>query len=243
MELRSRLRAERFVPMEAIVLYRQHGGQGRGFATVHDVQLQGEVPVIQAGKLLGTADMASMMMQMMPGRRLTFIDHRMLALSEHEMVWWMKPSKRAMWFNTNGSDGLGESFGAAWQPGLVFCAGECGWRVYAVKGDGRPDAGTPLYQAPYYNVNSEGLICRGSAELPERIGPDQMDAFEEVFFRSRFTHPNVHVKRELTRARGGAAGLWMRMLKGNAKCFPESTLVQKKMTLGGLIQSLAGRYE
>lgn len=243
MELRSRLRAEKFVPTEAIVLYRQDGGQGRGFATVHDVQLQGDVPVIQAGKLLGTTDMASLMMQMMPGRRLAFIDHRMLALSEHEMVWWMKPCKRTMWFNTNGSDGLGQAFGDAWHPGLVFCAGECGWRVFAVKGEARPDADTQLYQAPYYNVNGEGLICRGSADLPQRIGPDQLDAFEDVFFRSRFTHPNVHVKRALTRARGGAAGLWKRMLTSKAKCFPESTLVPMKATVGGLIKGLARRYE
>lgn len=243
MELRSRLRADKFVPTEAIVLYRQQGGQGRGFATVHDVQLQGEVPVIQAGKLLGTADMASMMMEMMPGRRLAFIDQRMLALSEHEMVWWMRPSRRTMWFNTDGSDGLGQCFGEAWHPGLVFCAGECGWRVYAIKGSERPEADTPLFQAPYYNVNSEGLICRGSADLPKSIGPDQIEAHEEVFFRSRFTHPNVHVKRKLTRARGGAGGLWKRMLDEKAKCFPESTLVQKKVTLGGLIKGLAQRYE
>lgn len=243
MELRSRLRTERYVPTEAIVLYRGKSGHGEGFATVHDVEVRGEVPIIQAGKVLGTADMASLMMQLMPTRRLAFIDSRMLALSEHEMVWWMQPCKRTMWFNTNGSDGLGQAFGDAWQPGLVFCAGECGWRVFALKGDRRPEADTPLFQAPYYNVNSEGLICRGSAELPQGIGPEQIEGCEQTFFRSRFTHPNVHVKRELTRSRGGAGALWKRMLNGKAKAFPESTLVPMKLTVGGLIKQLAAKYE
>lgn len=243
MQFSSRMSEEAFVATEAIVLYRRKGVSGRGFATVHDVEMENETPVIQAGRLLGTSDMASLMMKIMPSRRLSLLDNRLLALNEQDMVWWCPPSKQRMWFNTSGGDGLGVISGQAWQPGLVFCAGESGWRVFAVKGEEKPGADTVLHQAPHYNVNEEGLICRGTVEVPGGVGCGLMKAYEDAFFGSRFTHPNIHTQRKLTLARGGAGALWKRMLQGRVKGFPESTLVPKKLTVAGLISAISGRYE
>ena len=236
------MKADAYVATEAILLYRQDGGAGKGFATVHDVQMRGDVPVIKAGKVLGTEDMTALMMQIMPSRRISFIEQRLLAVSEHDMVWWMPPAKKTMWFNTNGSDGLGQVCGQAWQPGLVFAAGECGWKVFAVKGVERPGRSEALFQSPHYNVNSEGVVCQGNVDLPEGVGEAVIDQYESVFFRSRFTHPNVHVKRELTRHKGGAGELWKHMMSGGPRKFPQSSLVPRKLTVGGLIEQIAGRY-
>jgi PRTRC genetic system protein B len=242
MQFSSALSADFYVATEAILLYRQDGGDGKGFATVHEVEMRGDVPVVNAGKLLGTEDMAALMMQIMPSRRIKFIEQRLLGISEHDMVWWTPPAKKMIWFNTNGVDGLGQMCGQAWQPGLVFAAGECGWRVYAVKGLDRPARDTQLFQSPHYNVNAQGQVCRGSVDLPEGVGEELIEDYERAFFGSRFTHPNIHVKRDLTKYKGGAAELWKHVMGAKTRKFPEASLVSLRLTVGGLIDSIAGRY-
>lgn len=239
MRLATATRADSYVATEAIVLYRpERGHSARGFATVHPVTMEGERPVIQEGTVLDTSQMTDLMMRLIPERRLQFVEARVLAANEQDVVWWTPPAKRAVWFNTSGEDGIGSATGATWHPGLVFAAGEHGWFVWAVKGGARPEANTELHQAPYYNVNYEGRICEGNVVLPERAAPEYLDEYEDAFFRSRFTHPNVHVKRQLTRYRGGAAALWSHLLKGKGRKFPEWTLVPKRATLGRMIEQL-----
>ena len=69
------------------------------------------------------------------------------------------------------------------------------WKVFAFKGRQRPDADTPLSVAPFFNVWQNGTICVGSARLPKGDQVHNHLAWEEAFFRSYFTHPNIHTQR------------------------------------------------
>ena len=76
-------------------------------------------------------------------------------------------------------------------PGLVFGASSRAWRVWAVKGSRRPTLGTPLFQAPFFNVNAHGHICQGNVPVPEGTTVEKIGAWNDAFFHSYFTHPNV----------------------------------------------------
>jgi PRTRC genetic system protein B len=105
--------------------------------------------------------------------------------------------------------------------------------VWAIKGDARPTPETTLFQAPYFNVYGDGGICQGSASVPEGTTAEKVEAWNDAFFGSFFTHPNV--RKNLVKYRGGSCKFWQDMLDGRFAQFPERVLVPVQMTLGQLL--------
>lgn len=246
MQLLSRMDGVDFGITRAVLI---HGEIGRAastvhrFATIHDVQSTATGPQIGAGVLLGEQALHSLVRGLLPERKLTYLDDRVLAMGDGVLLWWKRPSIEMMWFNTDGGDGLGSKCGPAPQPGLVFCATRQSWSVWAVAGDARPGLDTTLMQSPHYNVNNAGVICAGTAQVPDGCLPSDIAAYERAFFGSRFTHPNVVNRRHLTRFRGGANKLWLSMLSGRHARFPDHHLVPTKLTIAALIDRLSVRGE
>ncbi|MDD3887094.1 MAG: hypothetical protein PHI35_09495 [Victivallaceae bacterium] len=72
---------------------------------------------------------------------------------------------------------------------LVFMLGKNGFRVYAVKGNERPDAKTKLYYAPFYNTTQES-VCWGSSARSSKSDPvARLRDDAETWLASPFTHP------------------------------------------------------
>ena len=122
-------------------------------------------------------------------------------------------------------------------PGLIFIVTNKAWKVFAYKGRQRPGAGTPMFVAPFFNVWNTGNICVGNARLPKGDRSHQSEAWEEAFFRSYFTHPNIHTPRGLTRYRAGAFALWRDLLDGRFARFPTRLLVSTGRTLGEIFEA------
>lgn len=152
------------------------------------------------------------------------------------MVWYMPPSRRRVWFK---ADTIGETSAEVPLPGLVFSVSPGGWRVFALRGARRPGASTKLYQAPFFNVSSTGVICVGSSQTPKGDARFDPAAWEQAFFESYFSHPNVHGS-SLVHYKGGAYPFWQAMLKGKKwrESFPKEVLVERSMTLGRLIAQI-----
>ncbi|TXH00026.1 MAG: PRTRC system protein B [Nevskiaceae bacterium] len=243
MKLASGLAAHTVTAKRAIVLYEpKNGGSSfstAAFAMLHPIEMQGDRPVIKAGELMDVADLQGLLTEVLPARRLRFVDERMLAWGDVGMVWWVPASRRRIWFRTDGEDGLGTVNGMVWHPNLIFTAGREGWRVFAVKEDGRPTERTKLWRAPYYNVSKEGHICEGTATIPEDAVPEETGRYEDAFFGSNFTHANANAKADLTKFKGGLSALWKERLRLSGRKFPKSTLVESGATLGQLIQRMA----
>ena len=102
-----------------------------------------------------------------------------------------------------------------------------------MKGQHRPTPQTPLFQAPYFNVDGRGCICQGNVPVPTGTTVEKISAWNDAFLRSYFTHPNVAGK--LLRYRGGAYTFWRDMLDGRFARFPDRVLVDTKITLGQLL--------
>lgn len=209
-------------------------------ATLHPVSDgAGGRPVIGAGRVIDSSDLATVVRGLAGGRGLPFLSGNVLASNANTMVWWRPSAPARVWFNVKKDERLGKRTGITPQPSLVFVVKGERFSVFAVKGQERPTPQTMLFQAPYMNVNEAGAICVGQANVPKSVSPEAIAGFEEAFFSSRFTHPNVHIDARLVKRKGGSHALWADLLDGKHRKFPEAVLVPLSDTLGSLLTSYA----
>lgn len=220
----------------AVLLY--NGRSGGALATVHEVITVEGAPVIGAGRPMSAQAARELSAALL--RRVAhggFLPETVLYVHGDVLVWWLPPARRHIAFRVDGDHA--EAFGGAErgetvpQPGLIFAASSRMWRVWAVKGNRRPTPQTPLFQAPYFNIDGHGHICRGNVPVPEGTMVEKIGAWNDAFLRSYFTHPNLTGK--LLRYRGGSYAFWRDMLDGRFTRFPERVLVNTKTTLGALL--------
>ncbi len=214
----------------AILVY-QDASRNPAFASVHDVSNDDEdKPIIQAGVPASKSGLMSLMRILDPKAmvRPALKPPHVLAEGSGFFVWFSKPQPRQVWFDCKE---LGARTGRVPCPGLVFIVTNKAWKIFAYKGRQRPDADTSLFVAPFFNVWSTGNICVGNARLPKGDMAYQSEAWEEAFFRSYFTHPNIHTAKGLTRYRAGPFALWRDLLDGRFARFPMRSLVPTGKTL------------
>jgi PRTRC genetic system protein B len=210
----------------AILMYT--GNEGLVYASLHSVEHSSEYAEIKAGVPLSKSALLETLKALAPEEYMPvdLLDPRILAMGNGYLVWYSKPQKRQVWFKC---EELGNVSAETDHPGLVFMVSGNEWYVFAIKQNARPKASTPLCQAPYFNVWESGNICTGNVKLPEGNERFNPDAWENAFFRSYFTHPNVFSKDALTKFRGGIFALWKKLLAGGK--FDNATLVPIKETL------------
>lgn len=219
----------------AVLLYGQHNPS---YASVHDVseQMDGTLR-IEAGQPATVSGLRELFEALDPARKVrpTFFEPNILSQGPVWLVWWMKPVMRRVWFDGKGFD---DESAEVPHPGLVFAVGPRGWQVFALKGKGRPRPGSKLYQAPYFNVWASGLICVGSANTPGGQDAKQPKAWEDAFFLSRFSHPNIHEPNQLVKFKGGPIKFWKAMLRGKFGTFPTEVLVETGWTLSDVLTDM-----
>jgi PRTRC genetic system protein B len=199
------------------------------YITQHDVRFVDGRPVLLPGVPLALENLATF--ADIAAQRTSyrgFIHERLLYLAPNTLAWWLPACRRRVWFDTDGV--IGERAGECSHPPLLFVVNKRQWSVFALRTNARPRADTPLCVAPYFNVWDDGQICIGNADVPEGASADNIGAFENAFFRSRFTHTNHD---ELIHRDGGAVRLWLDLLDGAE--FPLDCLIDAKRTLAQAI--------
>lgn len=218
-------------------------GNKNAYATVNDI-IENEDGTQQIGAGVGatTESLGALATLLVNNVSLGgFLPETVLSVGINSVVWWCKPqTRRKIWFKTS-NDQIGTRSAETPQPGLVFCVSDKGWSVYAVKGIKRPTPSTKLYQAPYFNVYSNGSICTGNILCPESSTQESLTEWETAFFNTFFTHPNVRHPEVLLHHKGGAFSFWKYLLNSNLTKFPESVLVDRKTTLADLLDKKAGK--
>lgn len=220
----------------AVLIY--EGEQGGALATVHNIQDAAGEPVIGAGQAMTARTAAGLARALLKNAMLGgYLPETVLYLDPDLIVWWVPPERRHIAFRVEKE--MAEALGGVErgevvpQPGLVFAVSSRIWQVWAVKGASRPTLTTPLFQAPYFNVNSQASICQGNVPAPEGTTVAKIAQWNDAFLRSYFSHPNGNV--ELVRYRDGAYAFWRDMLDGRFRRFPEKVLIDLKLTLGQML--------
>jgi PRTRC genetic system protein B len=213
--------AARYELERALLVYRTRGGDA--YITSHAVEYAGK-PLLGAGRALERRELVRLLEN--AGRDVGirgWITDRMLYVAPAVIAWWRRTAPAPMFFASGAIEKKARQ-GACPQPSLVFAVAGRRWYVWAIAGDARPTAQSPLMQAPYLNVYEDGAICEGNVEVPRSLGPASIDGFERAFFESRFTHTNAG---ELCEYKGGAGALWRDLLDGRHGRFPDAALIRK----------------
>jgi PRTRC genetic system protein B len=223
----------------ALLMY--DSGQGDVYATTHPIELDASNPdrrVIGVGSALTKEALAKFAESVSIATAYAgFVPSNMLYTSPNLLAWWVPAAVRNTWFKCS-ADTLGEVSGPAAHPAMVFIASSSDWYVFALRASDRPDPETTLYESPHMNVWAGGRICTGNVELPEHLSAETLTAYEEAFFRSRFTHPN---RQDAVKAKGGMYGLWRAQLAKPDPAAMTRALKPAKETLKQAIERISNK--
>jgi PRTRC genetic system protein B len=182
-----------------------------------------------AGQALSTAD-HGYLMQFLSGLDLQLTQATTLAVGVNSLIWWVPPAERPVWFDAKyqATASIARLSGqpVPW-PGLVMRASAGRLQVFALQGQERPTAQTPLMHAPFWNLFAQGVVCRGSVQYPAACTPSLQEAWETVFFQSVFTGPS-RTDRYMNWGAGYEALLDQAQRLGH---FPDEVLMDAGLTL------------
>jgi PRTRC genetic system protein B len=226
--------AANLVLRQAILVYHPTGRTSeRAYASIHPVELDDGHPVIQAGKPVTARAVLRLARALSStASHVGYLPEHVLYADGDALVWWAPPQRRHIAFHC-ANDTLGQHCGVVPHPALVFMVAGGKWLVWAHKGRSRPLPDSPMFQAPYFNVNAEGAICRGNVVTPTGSTLEKIGAWEDAFFRSYFTHPNL--PQGLVRHPGGAHAFWRALLDQPPVRFPLRALISTGKSLGELV--------
>jgi PRTRC genetic system protein B len=220
----------RFELREALLIYRE--GR-RSFITWHEVlaQKQGP-PVLGVAQPLTTAFVENLAESLGGSAAAEVLSKNILAKSDRMIAWWTPRRRRQMYFeNPEGKMQTlnGKQFP---QPPLVWKRIHGSLSIRALAENKRPNAGTKLAVAPFWNLSDDGSVCLGSMRCPESTSVGSIEGWEKGFYESAFTHANVG---RLTRHEGSHDALWGELV-GKRRTFPAESLIQLPQTLSEFIK-------
>lgn len=220
----------------AVLIY--EGRNRRAFATVHNCTVVNNKPVLLAGRAMTPAISRALAIKLNRQQIIgEYLPENVLMTDGDTLMWYEKPQVRHLAFKKSDlyqNRSLGRRGGRVPVPGVIFVAGPQTWSVFAFKGTERPTPETPLYVAPFYNVDSDGAICAGNVKIPKSTAADRIAAWNDAFFRSYFPHANYT---GVVNYGGDVTALWADLLDGKfGEQFPEEVMRPYELTLADLIR-------
>jgi PRTRC genetic system protein B len=227
---------------EALLIYRsdRQGHSSRDgqapptFVTKHAVQRSATGhETLSPGATLDKADLNTLIEGLKGSIPVEFLPANVLVRTHNSIMWWTPPAVRPMFYLKDKGDELARLSGKQFpQPALLFRASESRLAIRALASNERPTPKSPLFRAPYWNVNEYGDVCLGSTKVPREASVASLPRWEQAFFESEFTHANVAKK--LTEHPGGFVGLWTSLI--GKKSFPVEHLADSEETLEKFIK-------
>lgn len=166
---------------------------------------------------------------------IEILPERVIVRTQDTIVWWTPARERTMFFSDRGDDVvLKKMNGKRYpHPPLLFKTSGTHLSVRALLENQRPKSGTKLYTAPYWNCYENGIVCTGTMKIPREKSVAAIEAWEESFFQSEFTH-GAGVRNQVGYP-GGFLAMW-KFLEAKKK-FPGRYLVEAKQTLAEFVKS------
>jgi PRTRC genetic system protein B len=220
---------------QAILIYEDQVTKRNKFATVHPVNVSeaNRSAVLGPGRLLTMKFLEGLYHGLQRPAKTVLLPQNVLAYSGDLLIWWTPPRLHPMFFSDGAEDRAAINGSVCPHPPLVWKVRRGHLALRALNTPQRPDAGTGLMVAPYWNTEStHGNVCEGSMARPRETEINGMTEWEEGFFNSQFTHPSGMGK--LTSHPGGFMGLWTEL--AGADQFPGKYLVPCRQTLGEFVE-------
>lgn len=211
------------------------------FITLHEVIHDGDGARLAEGQLVTPQMLSDLMVGLGRSIPIEILPERVIVRTTETIVWWTPSCQRVMFFSDRGGDAaLKELNGKPYpHPPLLFKASGSHLWVRALGENQRPQPGTRLFMAPYWNCYDNGVVCTGSMRIPREKSVAAIDMWEQAFFQSEFTH--AAGVRKHTRHPGGFLSMWQ-LLQGK-KRFPGRYLVPMKQSLDDFVRNDDHRYQ
>jgi PRTRC genetic system protein B len=210
-----------------------YGNAQRAFASLHDITAQKEgAPTLGPARPLSLAFLRKLAEGLGSQVAAEILPANVLVRTPEMLVWWSPASRRIMFFGEADAEARKSNGKLFPHPPLVFKVRARELHVRALEENVRPEAGTRLKTAPYWNVAGEdGWVCLGTVRAPEDASVASIGAWQSAFHNSEFTHALGAVR--LTTYPGGFVGL-RQQLAGKRR-FPTRYLVEAKETLAEFV--------
>ncbi len=215
----------RFELRDALLIYRENR---RSFITRHEVTTQKQgPPVLGPAQPLTTAFVEDLAESLSGSAAAEILPENVLSKTDRMIAWWT-PRRLCRMFFENAEGKAQQLNGRVFpQPALVWRVAQGDLKIRALCDNKRPDAETVLAVAPFWNLSNDGRVCLGSMRCPESASVGSIEAWEQGFYESAFTHANVG---RVTRHKGGHEALWAE-LRGGRRPFPTDALIRLPQTL------------
>lgn len=215
MNARTELLSQTFNPVLSIVVYKSMDNY---YLESHDINNKGQVmngkPLLQETiqEIVDVffderKNMASIT-GLIPENLLQF---SYLPGGNYKMSWFRPAEQRILHFSKELKIPIGKS----WVPPILYIADRKDLYVHALKTSGRPVEKTPLFFAPFFNVNNSGKVCLGNAQVKapkDKTYSSLMKYWEDLFWLSEFTHVNDENKTKTQMQK-----LWRRLIQSKGR--------------------------
>jgi PRTRC genetic system protein B len=199
------------------------------FITLHEVIHESSGARLSEAQLVTPNMLMDLIASLEKPVPLEILPERVLVRTAETIVWWRPAGVHSMFFSDRGGDATLKSMNGKRypHPSLLFKA--CGphLSIRALAHNERPKIDTKIYMDPYWNCADNGAVCMEAPNVAQKHSLAVIDAWEDAFFRSEFTHAGGVQKR--THFPEGVLAMWQ-SLKGKPQ-FPPEYLVQTKQTL------------
>lgn len=145
------------------------------------------------------------------------------------VIWYSPVQKKQLFF----VGGLGIPNGTAFVPPMIWMATKSSLSVFALLDDNRPTEKTPLYYAPFFNVNDNGEVCMGTVDIDIKNSTsleEFITKWESYFFNSYFSH----LLGDQSPTQSNCINVWKNLI-GTELPFPIKELKKSNLTLKKLI--------
>ncbi|WP_316799644.1 PRTRC system protein B [Pedobacter frigidisoli] len=133
-------------------------------------------------------------------------------------IWYTPEMKSHLIFKSD----LGISDGEAYLPPLLWKASKSGLSLWALANNDRPIMESTLYQAPFFNLSTDGRVCMGNVNINFSLNVD-IDSFisqwQKLYFGSAFSH----LLQDISPVKGNIVQLWQQQI-GTENPFPKKQL-------------------
>lgn len=226
---------QRYIPSTALLIYKCSDNHGDGYIEKYDIGPTGRpinarpLTLDEARELaesLHPDDLENIAFLRPKGLMPDCILHVDPLPNQEVVIWYTPPQLEAeLYF----SDFLAIPSGKAYLPGLIWKATRSNLRVFATAVKSRPTAKTPLFYAPFFNLDNLGTVCMGSVdtEIAAKASiNDFIKSWQHFFFNSYFSH----LMSGHTPLTVNVVQFWQGHIN-SGRYFPTDILVKSKFTL------------
>lgn len=205
--------------------------------TEHSIAIVNGQSIVKEGTLLSEKSLREMAKAILNKKdsQLTVLPENILAQSDDTLVWWIPAGVRRMTFRT-AIKGLENISASVPVPATIFAVtGDSAYAICMTENQ-RPNAKTPLFYSPYFNVWDAHNICMGSTR---KAKSGDVIAWTDNFFASAFSHSNYRSPAATLKRRGDRAKLWQDLVDGTIKRFPTKSLPSAKLNLQQFLDEIS----